>query len=428
MLDSGKKRLFENIVLSGLILLVSVSFLMVFDWRGNLTDTFNVEKGYFYALPLFFVLMVFAHGYERQDKSIKTYISECVFGRDIPLEKRKYWADYARVIALAGVILTHSCSSQIGEEAPAWRIMLLKLCETFGLVCNPLLIMLSGALLLSSKKEISIGKFYLGRLKKVFLPFFVYYSLLLCMSETVDLKDFSSILAGVKQIFAGATGIAPHYWIIYIFLGLYITAPFMQAMVKAMSDIQIKWLAGVIILSEFITRYLSYTGLTFGISLDFAGWLGVFVLGYIVAERRDAISPYFFIISGAIAFIACAGVTVFSYDYRSLLFNTAPPMVLLSAGIISLLINLEDHFKKRKHSILVTLSKYSFEMLLIHWHIVFVIVMGKFGIQPLRFGCIGGILVTLIASLVMCYLSGFIAENTIIISVRWLFSKKKRMS
>lgn len=425
MANINTKRWIENIGISAIILAVSVAFLMIFDWRGSFADTFIAEKGYIFALPIFFALMIFAHGTERQNKSIKEYISECIYGRDIPLEKRKFWADYARVIALAGVILTHSCSSQIAEEAPAWRIMLLKLFETLGLVCNPLLIALSGALLLSSKKEISIGKFYLGRLKKVFLPFFVYYSILLCMSKTVDLTDFSSIISGIKQIFAGAIGVAPHYWIIYVFLGLYITAPFMQAMVKEMSDVQIRWLAGVIILSEFITKYLAYSGFVIGISLDFAGWLGVFLLGYIVAERTEAIKPNFFIISGCIAFVICVCVTIFAYDYTSLLFNTAPPMVLLSLGIIALLIKMENRFKSRKNKLLITLSKYSFEMLLIHWHIVFVIVMGKFGIQPLRFGCVGGIVLTLIASVIMCYLSGVIAENTIIISVRWLFLKKK---
>ena len=74
------------------------------------------------------------------------------------------YLDYARVMAVMLVIMTHACSAQQNDMAAMpWKLTLLTICAGISLVCNPLYVMISGALLLSSKKEEKIGRFYFKR-------------------------------------------------------------------------------------------------------------------------------------------------------------------------------------------------------------------------------------------------------------------------
>ena len=88
-------------------------------------------------------------------------------GKSKTEKPRKIYLDYARIVAAVCVILAHACNMQRGEQAAAWRINLLTTCAGLGLVCNSIYVMISGSLLLSSKKKESLWGFYYGRFVKV---------------------------------------------------------------------------------------------------------------------------------------------------------------------------------------------------------------------------------------------------------------------
>lgn len=420
------KNKLEKVLISICILMLSLVVLFYCLWRGSVSGTFAAVKGYMIIFPLIAVLATLGHLVESGSKTPGEYLGSLFVGTK-KAKDREIYLDYARIIAASCVILTHACSYQRGEPAEPWKITLLTVVTAVTLVCNPLYIMLSGALLLRSDKKETLWQFYKNRFIKVFLPFFVYYFILLCCNSEINIYEFKTIGSGIRTIFAGATGVAPHYWIMYIFFSLYLVAPFIGKMVRSLNTREIRELTVLLLVSLFVVKYFPYLGISLGITFEFAEWLAVFMLGYIAVERQDAVPDIIFIMAGGLSCILVAAVAGINYDYSGLTFNTAPPMVLFAAGILCGLKRLDGVLKKGKCLIVMALSKYSFSILLIHWFGLFTVTMGFLPIQPLRFGCVGGIVLTLLTALVVCFILGFMMDNTVVIAVRYVVTLPGRI-
>ncbi len=105
--------------------------------------------------------------------------------------------------------------------------------------------------------------------------------------------------------------------------------------------------------------------------------------------------------------------------------NAAPVSVLHSMALLMLFSKAEAKLKKRNNTVISILSQYSYAIILVHWQGLFAITMGRFPIQPLRFGCIGGIFATVFVATIVCFVLGFVGDNTVVISTRFLFSIPK---
>ena len=81
---------------------------------------------------------------------------------------------------------------------------------------------------------------------------------------------------------------------------------------------------------------------------------------------------------------------------------------------------MESVLKNKLSAVVLTLSKYSYSIILVHWYGLFVVTWGKIGIQPLRFGCIGGIVLTVLTGVTVCFIMGFLADNTIVLVVQYI--------
>ena len=291
-------------------------------------------------------------------------------------------------------------------------------CTGIGLVCNPLYVMISGSLLLSAEKEEALGTFYFKRFVKVVIPMVVYYVIFLCVSGQISLIPPQNLGDGALQILAGASGIVPHYWLIYILISLYVTVPFIRVMVKNMKDSFITVLFFLILAEELLVTYLPLVGVQIGFTMSLASWEGVFILGYIVTERRTKWMERMVLILGAISAMIVAVVPVLDDSLTGYVYNTAPVMVLFAGAILILLSKLDGILKGKFQFVAQVLTKYSYSIILVHWYGLFVVTWGKIGIQPLRFGCIGGITLTVFVAVVVCFVLGFVAENTAVLAVQ----------
>lgn len=124
------------------------------------------------------------------------------------------------------------------------------------------------------------------------------------------------------------------------------------------------------------------------------------------------------LILGAISAVIVAVVPVLDDSLTSYVCNTAPVMVLFAAAVLILLSKLDGVLKGKSPFVAQVLSKYSYSIILVHWYGLFVVTWGKIGIQPLRFGCIGGITLTVFVAFVVCFVLGFVAENTAVLAVQ----------
>lgn len=111
-------------------------------------------------------------------------------------------------------------------------------------------------------------------------------------------------------------------------------------------------------------------------------------------------------------------VSVFYSPSGEYISNTAPVMVLFAGAVLTLLSRLENVIQGWFPAVVRTLSKYSYSVILVHWYGLFVVTFGKIGVQPLRFGCIGGIILTVLTAAVACFVLGFLADNTVVLAVQ----------
>lgn len=403
------------------LLLLSFVVMLFCEWRGTWQETLYICRKMMFAMPVFAVLAGMAHYRDGRGLSLSEYLRRIFCGKPMSGERKTY-LDYARILAAVLVILTHACAMQADAEAAFWKINLLKICTGIGLVCNPLYVMISGSLLLSAPKEENPGTFYFKRFVKVVLPMVVYYVIFLCVSGQISLIPPKNLKEGALQILAGASGIVPHYWLIYTLISLYITAPFMRIMVKNLKDRHITVLFFLILIEECVALWLPLTGVKIGFTMNLASWEGVFLLGYILTERRTKWMERLVLISGGISAAVLSVVMVWNDSFKEYISNTAPVMVLFAGALLVWLSGLEGKLKGRFPLITQTLSKYSYSIILVHWYGLFVVTWGKIGIQPLRFGCIGGIALTVFTAFAVCFILGFTAENTIVRAVQYIIT------
>ena len=157
--------------------------------------------------------------------------------------------------------------------------------------------MLSGALLLPVKNE-SIGNFFRKRFTKVAIPLVVYYILYIVAKEgLVWLRPDHWILM-LRRILTGAPMEAPHFWLVYVIIWLYVLTPFMRYIVHNIPDTVLSGVIGVVFAICALDTYLPLYGINsvFGIVVD--SYAGTFLLGYFLSEKCSRKVENFFMFTG----------------------------------------------------------------------------------------------------------------------------------
>lgn len=405
--------------------------------RPYISDTtINNCLWYFPAVLIGFPLIFWAHGVRRKK-------GDNIFFGVKPSKNRALHWDYMRILASVLVILAHACSpmvTQLEETGGAdWKRLVLVCGLSLGLTCNLLYVMLSGALLLRSsgaaKNTENVASFYIRRASKVIIPLVAYYLLLLSLNDEVSFLPPKNIGTALKRIVTGAPDAAPHLWLIYTIVSLYLVTPFFRVMVAHLSDKMLVSLAVAIIVINALTTYLPVFGMTFGATTFLAGWEGVFLLGFIMTKQSGFINADkrggLFMLAGVIAFAAAVIVVYEDSAQMNYVYNNAPTMILMACGIFALFIKNKEKFALKSNSrvhaalgLLVRMcSKYSYSIILIHWYVLFVVVQGRLQITALRFGCIGGIAATVGLTFIICLAMAIVFDNTVVIVCNVIFDK-----
>ena len=373
-------------------------------------------------LAVMIILIFWAHGVRAKNMSGKAYFKTVLFGKEITSD-HDVSLDYLRVLAAVLVILAHSCSPMVEEADTSWKRLVLVAGLTIGLCCNLIYCMISGTLLLSSKKEEKVSDFYIRRASRVIIPLISYYLLLLLLNNEVNFIPPEHIWDSFKRIMTGAPDAAPHLWLIYTIVALYIVTPFFKVMVQHLGDKMLLSLAVVIFVVNLCTNYMPLFGMSFGFTNFLAGWDGVFLLGYIMAQPSVRKHDRKLVITGVIAFVIAVAVVFKDATNMNYVYNNAPTMILMSCGIYAIFMRHKEWFATKANLFIRLCSKYSYAIILIHWYVLFVIVQGKLHVTAMRFGCIGGIVATVALTFVICLAIGIIYDNTVVMITNVIFEK-----
>ncbi len=293
---------------------------------------------------------------------------------------RVVYMDYLRVLATVLVIALHSVQALYDSLPPGPGRKAHGMVSALCMVCNPLFIMLSGALILNGKEE-SLAVFYKKRVLRVLLPMAAYYVFLCFIVRGTGIFLPSNWLSIFREFAGNAFDFTPHFWLAFVILFFYISAPFFRVMVKNMDDALKIRMAAVILIAHGVFLYLPMAGIHLAAGTWLSGWESVFILGYFCAtlplEKYGRWAE-----AGAAASLAYMAYAVAAYeDPGALIYNNAPPMLLLTCGIFVFFRKHGDKWFSRIPAVLSVAAKYSFSVLLIHWFVLHTIVHQALGVN-----------------------------------------------
>lgn len=334
--------------------------------------------------------------------------------RGVGERKRIYEYDWLRTMAVVMVIVTHAvqmdmAGGMVPEGAASYWMTVL---YVFCLSCNLLYVMLSGALLMPYKEE-KLADFYLHRLAKVALPMLVYFVFYLWIDG--ELEQIGPHTPGwiLSRFFRGDTPESPHFWLMYVILGLYVVVPFFRYMLK---DMPYKALTAMVFLSGIGMYLKTYSPIPCAVDPLLSSWIGVAVTGFWVTRKETRRYDKPIMAAGLLGLLITMYCIKTREDFLAVCCNCSPTMLMLSAGLFSLVFSVPKIFSKG-NVVLSVLGKYSFSLILIHWIVLFFATRVVFQIYTSQYLYVGGILLALSVTLLASLAAAFLIDNLVVVVV-----------
>lgn len=262
---------------------------------------------------------------------------------------RIWYFDRLRVASALCVVLLHSAAAALRTSQPRLGWHVLNLATSLATAAVPLFFMLSGALLLSDGRTKSLAYTYRVRLPRLLIPLGAWSLVSMARAFFTTLivegrADFGTLLSTLANIFV--TPAAVHLWFLYALIPLYLISPAIKYLVdaaprKLLWYLMALWAAGCAVAS---VRYLLPASAQYTVTFAFVeklgfvgGWLGFFLLGYLLSTENICIKPLYLAAEAAVltALIA-AGTLIMTrtrgyYDESFKTYGTVWVIALASA-------------------------------------------------------------------------------------------------
>ena len=325
--------------------------------------------------------------------------------------KRDTGYDLIRIISIFLVVCIHSnvVVLGVGQVSPYWCAI--ALLQPLILTAVPLFFMVSGALLLSQKKEESISDHLKNRVGKQLVPFLV-WSVVYIVAKAV--------ISGTGLSVSSFTGIIEEpayyqFWFMYPLLGIYLLLPLLKPIVKICDKKKIEYFLVLNFIFSYavpvFSKYVLKSEVSPHIDLVLCeGYLGYFVLGYYLKEYHREVKlskATALLLIGAVLTIAVAVRECYlvyqtgaGYMGHAYLTYMTPRFVLMCAGIFLLLQNKKYNLKEKSTNALTTISVLSIGVYYIHMLVLTVIEKIGFAGESNPLILVGKIIATYTASLI----------------------------
>lgn len=261
---------------------------------------------------------------------------------------RILYIDILRIISILAVITIHVSSSFFKNINVDW--MAANFYDSFSRWSVPIMVMVSGFLLLDPQKEYSIKIFFKKRVNKILIPLIfwgIVYTIWKYKTGIIEGQSLPIML--ILKSFIDGT-VFYHLWFIYMIIGLYISTPILKIYIKHATRNDIKyflivWFLSSNIIDIFMKRI--HIGSLIDLHL-FTGFVGYYILGHYLKDleydKKWTISlPYVLFISGFL--ITLVGTYIISLNkglFDGIFYNYfALNVLMMSIGIFILVKDIE---------------------------------------------------------------------------------------
>ena len=294
---------------------------------------------------------------------------------------------YIRVIACIAIILLHTLfASNVYFEKTMTHSDLLwsKLFENIIMWAVPCFLMITGALLLDPKRDVTGEKIKKYTLRMI-VPLFIFTLVFEAVDVHFGLEE--NVISGwIYRLFTGQSW--AHMWYLYLMIGLYLMMPFYRMITKSASDRQIWQLIGIIVLFVSVLPLCEVFGQSTGFYIPTSVIYPAYLfIGYELYNRPMDMKKAALLFAGCT--LAICALTFYEYSAKDVvyenidhLFEYSSILVIgQSAGIFALL-NSMDY---RGNRIVSALDGCGFGIYLIH--MIFVrLSMKHWGFNPYESG------------------------------------------
>ncbi|KOX17110.1 acyltransferase [Nocardiopsis sp. NRRL B-16309] len=191
------------------------------------------------------------------------------------------WIEFARVAAMAAVVLVHAFSPLVSTihadlGGPAWWAA--HVVDSALRWCVPVFVMISGGLLLRPREE-DAGEFYRRRWARIGVPLVVWTIAYLVWQQWRDGIGASTAAA---QAASGSPSI--HLYFLYVIAGLYLLTPFLRTVVAHTPRTGLWWFAGLTLALGAADQALRLVDGVGGVTAAtrFLPFLGYYLLGWLM--------------------------------------------------------------------------------------------------------------------------------------------------
>ena len=230
------------------------------------------------------------------------------------------FASYLRVAAMAGVVLIHSLSGMVTNDAIRgsltwWTGTILSRGVSWAV---PVFIMVSGALLLAPRPSESAGAFYRRRLHRIAIPLVVSHAGYFLVRWSLDHEALTVNRIVADVLHANVYAQLYFFWIV---LGMYLVTPLLRSALAGRSrrEIAVVGLAGIAFMwavqaGAVVLRAIG-SGTTIWQPAALVLWIpyvGYFVLGYAL---RDVVVSRRWGLASVVALVVATALGVWQYVY-----------------------------------------------------------------------------------------------------------------
>lgn len=285
------------------------------------------------------------------------------------------WINNLRLVAMFAVIVLHTASPLLFKfaDSPLSWWMAADMYNAIVRFAVPVFVMITGALLLHRKYELS--DFLKKRIGRLIVPF-LFWSLVYIAYRWNNEEFYftNNLWTNMRMVLHDLKwGSYYHLWYVYLLFGLYLFIPILSKFVQNASEKELLyflsiWFVAIIISKPYFTRLDSAIDLR-----NFGGYIGYLVLGHYLAYKPFRIRGLLFIavaVFAGMAALIAAGSYIFEVEGSGLntfFYEPLGPFVLVlssSAFLIARYAVLD--IKPKTQSWLDGASKYTFGIYLSH--------------------------------------------------------------
>lgn len=292
--------------------------------------------------------------------------------------KRQMTYDVLRILAICMVVIIHANVATIASvEGMKWSIITVLTSMLTASV--PIFFMISGALLLDAEEPIDIRMLFQKRIKKIFIPFFVWSNLYVIVRIIMGKLPFTigSFIALIEE---------PAYyqfWFMYSLLAIYLLLPILQRLLLKSTKQIVEYMLVLWCVFSLVIPTLEFVfpnvQLCEHFDLNFIeGYLGYFLFGYYLKKyKKDCTmkKTLIHLFVGLILTVVCVGIEQIIQDdacwSQYFMSSYLTPFVMLYAMGIFQLVDIivkkyESNWNKKIKQGIINGSKLSMGVFYIH--------------------------------------------------------------